>query len=123
MGDIQKRQDLYITNTLFWRPPGNRRPTDDELAICRPFVEKHIELIAPKLIILMGATAMNSVLANTDSISKVRGKILSYNNKSLKEEINTIALFHPSYLMRQPNKKKLAWKDLTIIDNFLQNLK
>ena len=113
------RENLYITNTLFWRPPGNRRPTDDELAMCRPFVEKHIQLISPKLIVLMGATAMNSLLQINDPISKVRGKFLEYNNSYLKEPIKTMTLFHPSYLMRQPAKKRLAWKDLMTISNFL----
>ena len=113
------RENLYITNTLFWRPPGNRRPTDDELAMCRPFVEKHIQLISPKLIVLMGATAMNSLLQINHPISKVRGKFLEYNNSYLKEPIKTMTLFHPSYLMRQPAKKRLAWKDLMTISNFL----
>ncbi len=115
------RTELYITNTLFWRPPGNRKPTNDELAICKPFVEKHIELMAPKLIVLMGATAMQGVLGINSPISSVRGKILEYENKYLKNPIKTITFFHPSYLMRQPNKKKLAWQDLNLIDDFLKN--
>ena len=115
------REKLYITNTLFWRPPGNRKPTEDELSLCRPFVEKHISLIKPKLIVLMGATAMSSVLGINDAISKVRGKILDYTNSYLTENIKTITLFHPSYLMRQPEKKRLAWQDLLTIDNFLNS--
>lgn len=115
------REKLYITNTLFWRPPGNRRPTNDELAMCKPFVEKHIELMNPKLIILMGSTAMQGVLKIKDPISSVRGKILEYENKYLQKPIKTVTLFHPSYLMRQPNKKRVAWQDLNVIKDFLNN--
>ncbi len=113
------RQDLYITNTIFWRPPGNRKPTKDELAICQPFVEKHIDLIEPDLIILMGSTAMISMLDVKDPIGKVRGKFMDYNNQYLDKSIKAISLFHPSYLMRQPSKKRLAWEDLLIIKDFL----
>jgi uracil-DNA glycosylase family 4 len=115
------REKVYITNSLFWRPPGNRRPTDDELAMCKPFVEKHIGLIAPKLIVLMGATAMYSVLGSDEAISKVRGKFLDYKNPYLPNPIKSISLFHPSYLMRQSSKKRLAWADMLEIKNFLQN--
>ncbi len=115
------REKIYITNSLFWRPPGNRRPTDDELAICKPFVEKHIALVAPKLIVLMGATAMYSVLGSDDAISKIRGKFLDYKNPYLSSPIKSITLFHPSYLMRQSSKKRLAWADMLEIKKFLQN--
>jgi DNA polymerase len=117
----QTRDKLYITNTLFWRPPGNRRPTKDELAICKPFVEKHIELVAPKLIVLMGSTAMSGMLGVKDPISQVRGKFLDYQNEFLQKPIKAITLFHPSYLMRQPIKKRVAWKDLKTIEKFLEN--
>ena len=114
-----KRENLYITNSLFWRPPGNRRPTKDELAMCQPFVEKHIALMKPKLIILMGATAMADVLQVDEPISKVRGKFLDYQNHYLTEPIKTAVLFHPSYLMRQSSKKRDAWIDLLMIKEFL----
>ena len=116
-----RRENLYITNTLFWRPPGNRRPTKDELAMCQPFVEKHIALINPKLIVLMGATAMADVLQIDEPISKMRGKFLDYSNSYLTKPIKTIVLFHPSYLMRQSSKKRDAWADLLMIKEFLSN--
>ncbi|MFT6331697.1 MAG: DNA polymerase [Lentimonas sp.] len=116
-----KREDLYITNTLFWRPPGNRRPTEDELAMCKPFVEKHIFLKKPKLIILMGATAMQDILEIKDPISKARGKFYDYQNEYLEDPIKTCIFFHPSYLIRQPSKKREAWKDLLMIKEFLAN--
>jgi uracil-DNA glycosylase family 4 len=113
------RENLYITNTLFWRPPGNRKPTKDELAMCLPFVEKHIYFIQPKLIILMGATAMSQILKNNEAISSVRGKFLEYQNCYLKDKIPVMTMFHPSYLTRQAMNKKLAWKDLLNIKKFL----
>jgi DNA polymerase len=114
-----KREDIYITNTLFWRPPGNRRPTNDELAMCKPFVEKHIALMKPKLIVLMGATAMKDMLDVADPISKARGRFFDYQNQYLEDPIKTIVFFHPSYLMRQSSKKRDAWKDLLMIENFI----
>ncbi|MES2678200.1 MAG: uracil-DNA glycosylase [Pseudomonadota bacterium] len=114
-----KRENLYITNTLFWRPPGNRRPTEDELSMCKPFVEKHIALMQPKLIVLMGATAMADVLQINEPISKMCGKFFDYQNQYLKNPIKSTVLFHPSYLMRQSSKKRDAWLDLLIIKEFL----
>ena len=114
-----KRENLYITNTLFWRPPGNRRPTEDELAMCKPFVEKHIALMQPKLIVLMGATAMADVLQIHEPISKMCGKFFDYKNQYLKNPIKSTVLFHPSYLMRQSSKKRDTWLDLLTIKEFL----
>ncbi|MDA9231203.1 uracil-DNA glycosylase [Rickettsiales bacterium] len=113
------RQDLYITNTIFWRPPGNRKPTKEELAICHPFVEKHIGLVEPELIVLMGSTAMVSISEVKDPIGQVRGKFMDYSNQYLSNSPKVISLFHPSYLMRQPSKKRLAWEDLLMIKDFL----
>jgi uracil-DNA glycosylase family 4 len=114
-----KRENLYITNTLFWRPPGNRRPTEDELSMCKPFVEKHIALMKPKLIVLMGATAMADVLKINEPISKMCGKFFDYKNDYLPKPIKTTVLFHPSYLMRQSSKKRDTWLDLLVIKEFL----
>ncbi len=113
------RQDLYITNTIFWRPPGNRKPTKEELAICYPFVEKHIGLIEPELIVLMGSTAMASIAGAKDPIGQVRGKFMDYSNQYLSNSPKVISMFHPSYLMRQPSKKRIAWEDLLMIKDFL----
>jgi len=117
-----RTENLYITNSVFWRPPGNRRPTDEEIMICRPFVEKHISLIKPKIIILVGSTALTSLLPNaTETITKIRGKFFKYNNQYLDSEINITAIFHPSYLLRQPFKKKLMWQDIVKINSFISN--
>ncbi|MFT6106986.1 MAG: DNA polymerase [Rickettsiales bacterium] len=115
------RQDLYITSTLFWRPPGNRRPTADELAMCKPFVEKHIALIKPKLIVLMGSTAMVDILNINDPISKSCGKFFDYQNQHFETPIKSIVLFHPTYLMRQSSKKRETWAHLLKIKEFLKN--
>jgi uracil-DNA glycosylase family 4 len=115
------RENLYITNTLFWRPPGNRRPTTDELAMCKPFVEKHIALMKPKLIVLMGATAMVDILKINDPISKSCGKFFDYQNQYLNDAVKSTVLFHPSYLMRQSSKKRDTWVHLLMIKEFLKN--
>lgn len=116
-----RASNIYITNSIFWRPPGNRRPTDEEIAICRPFVEKHIALKNPKLIILVGSTALNSILPEiSQTISKVRGSFMKYKNPYLVEEINITAIFHPSYLLRQPGKKAIMWQDMLKIKKFLK---
>ncbi len=111
------RQKVYITNTVFWRPPNNRRPTSEEIAICRPFVEKHISLVLPKLIILVGSTAVEALLQSNIPITKLRGHYFDYTNDHLQYSIKSTAIFHPSYLLRQPSQKKLMWFDVLKIKN------
>ena len=106
------RSDIYITNTVYWRPPANRRPTAKEIAICRPFVEKHIALINPKVIVLVGSTAVESLLSSQTSMHELRENFFDYSNKYLDHSIKTMVIFHPSYLLRQPYKKKLMWYDM-----------
>jgi uracil-DNA glycosylase family 4 len=120
--NMTREENLYITNVIFWRPPGNRRPTDEELAICKPFVERHIQLVNPEVIILVGATAMSAIVGINDPISGVRGKFMDFSPKFLLRTIKTFAIFHPSYLMRQSTKKKLAWLDMLNLEKFLKNL-
>lgn len=120
--DMTRANDYYITNTIFWRPPGNRKPTNEELAICRPFVERHIQLVNPEVIVLIGATALESILGANEPISKVRGKLMDFAPDFLPKKIKTFAIFHPSYLMRQSSKKKVAWLDMLTLQKFLTNL-
>ncbi len=115
-----KREDVYITNTVFWRPPGNRRPTPDELELCRPFVEKHIALVAPEVIVLVGSTAVESLLGNKFSMHQIRNEYYDYTNEYLTKPIKTAVIFHPSYLLRQPTKKKLMWFDVLKLKAFLE---
>ena len=107
------RENCYISNTLFWRPPGNREPSPDEIAICMPFVEKHIALVKPKALAFMGGVAAKSLLNTPTGITRLRGKSHVYTNSYLEGvEIPVEVIFHPSYLLRQPSHKKLAWEDL-----------
>lgn len=117
---FERSKNLYITNTLFWRPPGNRRPTKEELEICRPFVEKHIALIKPELIITTGSTAMALILGEKVSITKSRGATFEYQNEYMDFSCKAIPFFHPAYLMRQPTKKREAWKDLLFIQDIIE---
>ena len=118
--NLTRQESFYVTNVIFWRPPGNRRPTDEELAICRPFVERHIQLINPDVLLLVGATSMSTVLGINDPISKVRGQLIDFSPKFLSRTIKTFTIFHPSYLMRQPSKKKVAWQDMIALEEFLK---
>ena len=115
---LTRSKNVYITNTIFWRPPANRRPTNEEIEICRPFVEKHIALVQPDLLILVGATAVTSLLGDLQ-ISKIRQEYYQYKNQYLAKPITTTALFHPAYLLRQPFQKKATWSDLLKIQEFL----
>lgn len=118
--NITRAKNCYITNVIFWRPPGNRRPTTEELAICRPFVERHIQLMKPKVLVLVGSTAMAAILGIKDPISKIRGEFMDYAPGFLENPIKTFTIFHPSYLMRQSSKKRIAWQDMLALEKFLQ---
>ena len=106
------RSNYYITNTVFWRPPANRRPTAAEIDICRPFVEKHIALVQPKVIVLVGSTAVESLLRLQKPMHELRKNVFSYVNQYLEAEIKTFVIFHPSYLLRQAKQKKLMYQDI-----------
>ncbi|GMO56863.1 MAG: uracil-DNA glycosylase [Rickettsiales bacterium] len=110
-----KRDDLYIANTLFWRPPANRKPTKEELSICKPILEKHIALINPKVIICVGETSLKALIETDLTITKARQNIFEYKNQYLSEAIKVTPIFHPSYLLRSSIKKKDMWHDLIFI--------
>lgn len=118
--NMKRAEHLYISNTVYWRPPGNRQPSMEETTICLPFVEKHIALIAPKILILAGGTAAATLLRREDSISRLRGKTYEYKNDYMSAPVHTMVTYHPSYLLRQPAQKKLAWQDMLFIQGFLQ---
>lgn len=109
---LKRSENFYISNTLFWRPPGNRQPNPEELDICRPLVEKHIALVNPKILVLVGGTATKALLNTTVGITRLRGQILSYKNSYLEREVPVHVIYHPSYLLRQPMAKKQTWADL-----------
>ena len=106
------RTDAYITNILPWRPPGNRSPTDSEIAACLPFVERHIELAAPEILILVGGTAAKTLLGTTQGIMRLRGRWFEYARPRLPGPIPARPLLHPAYLLRQPAQKRETWMDL-----------
>jgi DNA polymerase len=110
------RTNVYITNIIPWRPPGNRPPTPQEIAQCLPFVERHIELVHPKLLILVGSVAAKAVLKQVDGITKIRGRWFEYQPPHPDAPIRTIATFHPAFLLRSPNQKAQLWQDLLKIE-------
>ncbi len=108
-----ERVNIYVTNVVNYRPPKNRKPDSSEIVRYSNFLKEHISIIDPKILVLMGSTAMESILGPKIKISKERGKWRNVliNNKSIK----TIVTFHPAYLLRQPEQKKFSWEDLKMI--------
>jgi uracil-DNA glycosylase len=108
----------YITNILFWRPPGNRTPTSTEIAMCLPFVHRHIALVDPVAIMAVGAPAIHALTGTTESIGRMRGRwhTLEIDGKSYP----VMSTYHPAYLLRQPAHKYMAWNDMLL---FAQKLK
>jgi DNA polymerase len=118
---MSRERDLYITNILFWRPPGNRTPTLAEQAVCMAFTRRHIELARPKVLVLAGGTAAKSVLDTTEGIMRLRGKwtSLSLDDGSA---VPALPTFHPAYLLRTPASKRQSWSDLLSLDKKLREL-
>jgi len=114
------RQKVYISNVVNYRPPKNRKPTVEEIEKYYPFLKLHIEIIDPKILVLLGSTALNAIIANEKTISKVRGKWLKKKIGNCTPYIMTS--FHPAFLMRQPDQKKLAWIDLKLIREKIKQL-
>ena len=104
------REKVYIANIIPWRPPANRRPTEDEINSCLPFILKHIEIIKPSALMLLGSTATFAILRNKEGISKIRGKWVDLKINQM--TIPTMPTFHPAFLLRQPGQKKHVWTDL-----------
>ena len=113
------RNSVYITNIVPWRPPNNRAPNTEEILQCLPFIQKHIEIIQPSILVLLGGTATKAILATTLGITKLRGKWHEYNSLIIKEPIPTMAMYHPAFLLRSPGHKKEAWEDLQKIQKKL----
>ena len=114
------RTKVYITNVVNYRPPENRKPTDVEITRYFPFLESHIEIINPKILLLLGSTALNTLIDNDVVISQARGKWIQKEIGKIKPWV--ISSFHPAFLMRQPEQKKLAWIDLKMIQEKLKIL-
>ena len=115
------RDNVYITNVVNYRPPENRSPTKEEITRYLPYLTRHIEIIDPKILILLGSAALNAIIGGDHVISKFRGKWID--KKIGKCSTSVIASFHPAFLMRQPDQKKLSWLDLKIIKKKILDLK
>jgi len=115
------RSKIYISNVVNYRPPLNRRPTEIEIKRYLPFLKEHIEIINPKILVLLGSTALNTLIGKEVVISKARGKWIQKKIGSINPWI--IASFHPAFLMRQPEQKKFAWIDLKMIREKSKTLK
>lgn len=104
-----KREDVYILNVLKCRPPGNRRPEPDEVAHCRGFLDSQLDIIRPEYICCLGATAAQTLLETTETIGRLRGKFHQYRG------IPVLCTYHPSYLLRDPSKKRDTWEDMQVL--------
>ena len=115
------RKNVYITNVVNYRPPENRKPNDEEIVKYLPYLTKHIEIINPKILLLLGSTALNAIIGDEEVISKARGKWMQKKIGICSSAV--IASFHPAFLMRQPDQKKMAWIDLKMIRKKISDLK
>lgn len=111
------REDIFIANILKCRPPNNRDPHADEMAACRPFLERQIALLKPKIIIAVGRIAAQQLLNTHETIGKLRGKVYSVNNVPL------VVFYHPAYLLRSLSQKSKAWQDLQLAVKTYQHIK
>ncbi len=111
--------NLIITNTVFWRPPLNRKPYEDEIAVCLPFVKKMIDIVKPEIIILCGSTAIEAILKSKKRMSEVTGKIIDTKINEL--NIKIFPIYHPSYLLRSPSIKKVFWEHLVFLKKMISN--
>jgi len=109
------RDNVYITNIVPWRPTGDRAPSSEEISLCRPFIDRHIELIAPKILLFIGGTVSKTFLDNQDGISKTRGTWIDYisgAHSPLEATVPALPIFHPAFLLRAPARKAETWSDL-----------
>lgn len=116
---LSRSLNAYITNILFWRPPGNREPSSEEIALCLPFVMRHIELARPKVLVFLGGPSAKTLLGRAEGITRLRGRWQDFRTQGMLERgeppIAAMAMFHPAYLLRTPGAKREAWRDLMAI--------
>lgn len=103
---------VFITNTVFWRPPGNRTPTPQEQAVCAPFVERAIALVKPKMLLLAGGASAKAMLKRDEGILSMRGRWFEWTSEDRTMELPAMPTLHPAFLLRTPAQKKKAWQDL-----------
>lgn len=122
MNAIELSEEKYcILNSFFWRLPGNRNPIKEEMNLCKPFVEKIISLIKPKLIIFMGSYAISTIFEENKTILSLHGKFFDYTNCYLQNNIKITGVYGPHFLWKNPSKKRDAWNDLKKVKEFLES--
>ena len=118
-----KREEVYITNVVNWRPPDNRTPTDDEILQFLPFLQEQIDVINPDYIFLLGGVAAKAILSTPLALGKLRGTWHEYQSLQLNKTVYTIASYHPAFLLRSPQYKKASWEDLQMLQKKLNEKK
>ncbi|MHC8508934.1 MAG: uracil-DNA glycosylase [Rhodospirillales bacterium] len=113
------RADVFISNTVFWRPPGNRTPTAAETAVCQPFVERLAELVDPQALVLLGGAAAKSMLGRAESVGHMRGRWMEYGSAGLSHPVPAMVMYHPAYLLRTTSAKRHAWRDMLMLKDKL----
>lgn len=116
------RSSAYISNVVPWRPPGNRKPEPTEIELCLPFIQRHIELVDPAVLVFLGGAPATALLGRQDAISRLRGKWWEYQSHGLARPVPCYATFHPAYLLRTPLHKREAWADFLAVSRRLQTL-
>lgn len=117
---LDRTKNAYITNILPWRPPGNREPTAAEIAICLPFIRRHIALVRPRVVVPVGGTAAKALLDQRQGIMRLRGRRFEFSDSDLDQPLPSVPLFHPAFLLRSAGQKALAWRDLLTIKQIIQ---
>ncbi len=115
------RAHYLITNLIPWRPPGNRNPTDTEVLICLPFLLRHIALVRPRRLVLLGALSSRAILGGGTGITRLRGKWVTADIPGLDAPVPTLPMLHPAYLLRSPGAKRDAWTDLLLLRRTLEH--
>ena len=116
------RDNVYISNIIPWRPPGNRKPTPEEVGLCVPFIERHVVLVKPQVILMVGGLSAKTFFNRTEGITRLRGRWEELALPGLDSSIPAMATFHPAYLLRSPQQKRLAWRDLLEVKEKLKSL-
>lgn len=119
---LSREENVYITNLANWYPPGNRTLTPAEIMLSLPFVQRHIELVNPAVVIYIGGIAAKALLDVRQPVTALRGKWKQHMSEGLAAPIPALALFHPDYLMQTPTQKSLAWADLLMLKDKLKEL-
>ncbi len=118
---LGRQRHVYITNLIYWRPPGNRDPSPIEMQICAPFLMRQIELKQPRLLLTVGKFATHALLGREDGIMKLRGRRLAFALEGI-APIPAVPMLHPAYLLRNPADKSKAWEDLRVIAKICDEL-